>query len=147
MDLPNRRRRQGHRVELGEHRVPRTTQVLADHPKDHLGRIGGHVVLKLLEFGRQIRSHQIGPRAEDLAQLDECGPQFGQGHAHTAFKGVARDGCPARGLQQVLGELRPQAAHPLGKTVLAEHPEDLAPTVEMAIDLRDGRESHGKTPG
>jgi hypothetical protein len=121
--------------------------VRADRPVDHFRRIGGDVVLKLLELGRQLGSHQIGPRAEDLAQLDERGPQFGQRHAHAAFERVARDGCPPGGLQQVLRKFRPQAAHPLGKAVLAEYPKDLAPAVEMAVDLGNGRQSHGKTPG
>ena len=111
------------------------------------GRVGRHVLLKLLELVGQLHAHQVGPRADELAQLDEGRAQFGHGHAQAGFPGVPGDGGAAAGLQQVLGEIRPQPPDPRRQFVLAQHRQDFVPAAQVAVDLRDRADFHGTAAG
>ena len=107
------------------------------------GGSAGTLRLKLLELVGQPHAHQVGPGAEELAQLDEGRPQFGHRHAQAGFPGMPGDGGAAAGLQQVLGEIRPQPPDPRRQLVLAQHRQDLVPAAQVAVDLRDRAELHG----
>ena len=74
---------------------------------DHLGRVGRDVVLELLQLLAQRDAHQVGPRAEQLAQLDERRPQFGQGQSQAGFPGMPGNGRPARAFSKSLAKSGP----------------------------------------
>ena len=59
------------RVELGEELLDREAEVFADHALDVLVREGTHVVLERLELDQDVRRDDVGPRREQLAELDE----------------------------------------------------------------------------
>ena len=108
------------------------------------GGSGGNGRLQLLELLGQLRAHEIGPRAHDLAQLDERGAELLQGKPDARFAGGARREISRGGLEDgAKRSAEPQPAEPTSEPVLGENREDLAPAIDVAIDLRDGADSHG----
>ena len=142
MDLTDRGRGHRLRLELGEERLDRLAQLRLNDLAHHGRRIGRHVLLEVLELLGQLHSHQVGPGAEDLAQLDERRAKLGQRQPQAGFPGVSGNGRPAPGLQQILGEIRPQSADPGRQLVLAQHRQYLIPAAQMPINLRDRVELH-----
>ena len=69
--LADRRRGERHLVELGEQPLDRLAELLADRPLDIGERERPHVVLKAAQLGDDVRRHDVGPRREQLAELDE----------------------------------------------------------------------------
>ena len=69
--LADRRGRDRGRIELGEELLDREAEVFADHALDVLVREGTHVVLERLELDQDVRRDDVGPRREQLAELDE----------------------------------------------------------------------------
>ena len=107
-------------------------------------RHGGILHYVLRQLRRQIDTHQVRPRAQDLAQLDERGTGLDQGQSDPRLVGHAANGLAVAVLEDLLGEFQVQAADPIGQPVLAKDPEHLDRAVEVAIDLGDGGDLHGR---
>ena len=71
MHLPDRRCRDRLRVELGEQPLDRLAELLLDRPLDVRVRERPHVVLQAAQLGDDVRRHDVRPRREQLAELDE----------------------------------------------------------------------------
>src|SRR5712691_6149560 len=87
--LGDRRGRHRGGVDRGEELVGGFAQALLDQLQDQLHRHGRGAILKMAELGDEIRRQDVGPRGEDLPQLDEGGPQLRQGLAEAARGGGA----------------------------------------------------------
>ena len=74
--LPDRRGRDGHRVERGEELLDRRAQVLLDHPLDVRVRERTHRVLELAQLGDDLGRHDVGAGREELAELHERRPEL-----------------------------------------------------------------------
>ena len=74
--LADRGGRDRGRIEVGEELLDRETEVLADHALDVLVRERPHVVLERLELDQDVRRDDVGPRREQLAELDEGRPEL-----------------------------------------------------------------------
>ncbi len=147
MDLSDRGRGHCLGLELGKKLFDRPAELGFDEFSHRLGRIGVNFLLELLEFLGQPDSDQVGPRAENLAELDERRAELGQGQPQAGLPGMPGNGHTAPRLQQVLGKIRPQPADPRRQFVLAQHRHNLVPAAEVAVDLRDGIELHGTAVG
>ncbi len=72
--LPDRSRGQGHIVEVVEQFLHALAKFLLDRLAYDFDRIGRHFALKLRQLFRHRESDLVGPRAENLPQLDERRP-------------------------------------------------------------------------
>jgi hypothetical protein len=142
MDLTDRGGGDRHVVEFGEELLDRPAEFLLDGVADLIWWVGRHIILKLLQFLGQRRSDDVGPRAEDLPQLDEGRPKIGKGQADAGFACEPGEmlALPAR--EDALGELEIEVADPIREPITAEDGENLRPAVRIAIELRDGAELH-----
>ena len=146
VNLADRGRRHRHVLEGGEYLFDRVAQFRLDQGSCLLRRVGRHVGLKLFEFLGQRDADQVGPHAEDLPQLDERRPQLDQGHFDPGFPTVPGDRRSVGRFEQVLGELRPEPADPVGQLILAQNRQYLPPTIQVPVDLRNRRDFHGRIP-
>jgi hypothetical protein len=71
VNLPDRGSRDRLLVELRERPRDREPEILLDHPLDVRERHGRDVVLELTELVDDVERHQVRPRGEKLAELDE----------------------------------------------------------------------------
>ena len=56
--------------------LEREAELLLDHPADVVERDRADVVLQLPQLGDDVRRHHVGPRREELAELDERRPEL-----------------------------------------------------------------------
>ena len=61
----------GSLVELEEQPLDRLAELLRDRPLDVRERERAHVVLQAAQLGDDVRRHDVGPRREQLPELDE----------------------------------------------------------------------------
>ena len=66
----------GSLVELEEEPLDRLAELLADHALDVGERERAHVVLEAAQLGDDVRRDDVGPRREQLAELDERRPEL-----------------------------------------------------------------------
>ena len=111
---------------------------------DGLGIVGGHVGLQLLQLVGERHADLVGPRAEDLAELDERGAELFDGQADARFAAEMGERFAVAVLEDALHDGQIEAADPAGEAVLAEDREDLAPAIDVAIDLGDGGDFHAR---
>ena len=84
----------------------------------------------------------VGPRAEDLAQLDERRPELFERQPNARFAAQVGERFAVAVLEEALHERQVEPADPTGQAVLAEDREDLAPAIDVAIDVGDGGDFH-----
>lgn len=125
--LPDGRRRQRHRVELGEHVLWVGAELFTEHVPNALPRCRGDVVLQFGELGDPCRGEQIVPGGEDLAQFHERRPELLQRDPH--MLGV-RVGVLLPGVSEGAAVERHQAAQAQhagqdAESVPAQHGPDL----------------------
>ena len=144
MDLADGRRGDRCVVELGEQFLHGLSQFLFHQGADQVRWIGRHVGLQLLELVRQLHAGQIGAGAQQLAELDERRPQFGQRQPDPFLRRVACQGLAVPVFQPVLDEIDIEPADPVGQSVLAENRQDLRPAFDVAVDVRNRCDSHGQ---
>ena len=89
MDLADRGAGQRQLFEIDEQVFDGLTELGFDGFGDFAERIGGRVILQLGELFGQRDADDVGARAENLAELDERGAQFGQRQANARFAVVA----------------------------------------------------------
>ncbi len=142
MDLSDGCRGERLVFELQKQLLDRLSQLLLDDPPHDVRRIGRHVCLQFFQLFGQLHAHHVGAGAEDLAQLDEGGPQFAERQADAGFTGLPSEDFAAAVLEPALGKFEVKAAEPVGQAVFAEHREDFAPPIDVPIDLRDGGDFH-----
>ena len=142
VDLADRCRGERRRVEVDEERVERGVEFGFDRLADGVGVVGGHVGLQLLQFVGERHADLVGPRAEDLAELDERGPELFDRQADAGLAAEVGERFAVAVLEDALHDGQVEAADPAGEAVLAEDREDLAPAIGVAIDLRDGGDFH-----
>ena len=63
-------------VELEEKPLDRLSELLLDHLPHLRERDGRHLVLELSELDDDVRRHDVGPRRQELAELDEGRPEL-----------------------------------------------------------------------
>ncbi len=76
MHLADRRRCDRLPLEVEEEPVEGVAEILLDHALGLLERERAHVVLKAAQLGDDVRRHDIRPRREQLAELDEGRPEL-----------------------------------------------------------------------
>src|SRR5690554_6904114 len=114
VDLGNGRAGQGLRIKAAEDLVQGpAAQGVPQGRLEDLERDGGHLVLEALELVQDVGGHQIGTGGEELAQLDEGGPQLLQGLAEPGASALKDALLPA-------AEARPE---PFQAQLLQEEPE------------------------
>ena len=74
MRLADRSRSQRRRIEIGEEHLQRLLKFRLDRFAHHARLVTSHVRLQLLQFLRERHADLVGPRAQDLAQLDKRRP-------------------------------------------------------------------------
>ena len=85
VDLADRGRGDRRQLELGKQLVQRLAQLRLDRLANDLRRIGGRRRLELLQLVGQLLADQVGPGAQQLAELDERRPQLGERQADSRF--------------------------------------------------------------
>jgi hypothetical protein len=98
--------------------------------------------LKLLQFAGQSHANLIGTRAEDLAELDEGGAKLLDRQPNPRLAAQVRERFAIAILQHPLDERKIQPANPTGEAVLAENRDYFAPTINVAVNMRDRRDLH-----
>ena len=132
MDLPDRGRGHRPRLELGEKLFDRPAEfALDDRCGPTSGRIGGDVVLELLELSASRTPTRSGRVLRSWPSLMKVGPSSARASRRRVSQGCRAMAVPAAGLEQVLGEIRPQPADPGRQPVLAQHRQDLPPPREF----------------
>jgi len=110
-----------------QHLFHRPPQLRLDRRPYLLRRIARHVRLEMLKLIGQIDADQVGPGAEDLAELDERGPQLAQRQTEASLPRMPGNRRAAGRLEQVFGKARPQPADPVCQAVLAQYRKYLSP--------------------
>ena len=143
MNLADRGAGQRRVVKMPERLVDRASQLAGDGGPHDDGRIVPDGGLQLLQLFGQADADQVGPSAEDLAELDERRPQFGQGQPDAGFA------CqPAQPLARPIakhgfGKLEIESAEPIGQSIFAENRENLPRAIDVAVKLGNRRKFHG----
>ena len=104
--------------------------------------VGRHVGLQLLEFVGERHADLVGPRAEDLAELDERRAELFDRQPDASLAAEVSERFAVAVAEDALHHRQIEAADPAGEAILAENREDLAPAIGIAIDLRDGGDFH-----
>ena len=107
-----------------------------------VGIVGRHAGLQLLQFVGERHADLVGPRAEDLAELDERGAELFDGQPDAGLAAEVGERFAVAVFEDALHDRELEAADPAGEAVLAEDREDLAPAIGVAIDLGDGGDFH-----
>ena len=140
--LADRRRGDRLAVEREEEALDRVAEILDDHALGFLERERSHVVLQTAQLGDDVRGHDVGPRRQQLAELDEgraeLVEQLAEVHASRRGPAVAR-GCEPRlrrAAGQEVGEL--VRLEEVAEAVAHHHLCDLRETAEIARRCRLG---------
>ena len=134
--LPDRGGGDGGRLELREELLDRKPEVLADHPLDVLVRERPHVVLQGLQLEHDVGRDDVGPRREQLAELDEGRAELVQ---HLAEVLAALGGRALRRETLLSGQ---QVGQPVGLEEVAE------PVLDRHLgDFRHAPEIAGRRAG
>ena len=98
--LGDRRRRQRHVVEFGQHHAQRLAVGGLDQPARLLARKRRHLVLQAHQLVGNVRRQQVAPGGQDLPELDEDRPELFKrlAQAHAARR--ARTPAPGQQAQQ-----------------------------------------------
>ena len=123
MHLADRCRRQRLLVELGEQALDRLAELLANRPLDVRERERAHVVLQAAQLGDDVGRHDVGPRREQLAELDERRAELVE---HLAQVPAARRSLDGR-------VLRSAAVDRIAEAVPDRDLGDLAQATEVAL--------------
>ena len=134
VDLPDRRRGNRRLAELEERLLDRQAELVLDHLAHLRERKRRHVVLEAAELGDDVRRHDVGPRREQLAELDERRAELvehlAQVPARAPSRRPARVRLDARRPRQQVGQLVPleEVAEPVPDRDLRDlgEPADLA---------------------
>ena len=131
VDLGDRPRRHGHRVEGLEHVLPRDAELLLHDRDDLFLRQRRDVVLQLRQLLDECRGHQVWPGRQDLPELGERRPELLQGLAEPL-------GPVAHGLLARAG-LRPRDEQLLPRLLRHDGPDRGGAAQELPLDLDIGR--------
>ena len=107
------------------------------------GSIARHARLQLLQFLRERHADLIRPRAQNLAQLDERRPKLFDRQPNPRLAAQVRKRLAVAVLQE-----SPSRAARSNRLIQSARPyllridEDLAPAIDVAIDVRDGADFH-----
>src|SRR5688572_2114384 len=104
--------------------------------------VAGHACLQLLQLARQRHADLVGPRAENLSELDERGAKLFDCQANARFTAQVRERFAVAILEEAFYERHIESADPPRQAVLAEDRKNLAPAIGVAIDVRDGGNFH-----
>ena len=88
-----------------------------NHNANGVGRIRRCCGLQVGQFTSHLWAHQVGTRAEHLAQLDEGGAEFRKGEAHALLDFEIGDMLAINALDSILDPREIQALDPIGQTV------------------------------
>ena len=131
----------GHRlgIDEGEELLRGPAQSLFDELEDERDRHGSGAVLQLRQLGDEVRRKDVGPRGEDLAELDEGGPQLRQGVAKSPGGGGARGFSDGRLVLAPSEHVPDAGAVPeLAEAVAYDHRADLAQAAQILDGLNHG---------
>ena len=120
--LADRRRRQHLLVELEEEPLDRLAELLADHALDIHERKRPHLILQAAQLGDDVRRHDVGPRREQLPELDERRPELVEHLAQMAA---------ARGRRAVDGRVPAPAFEQIAEAVAHRDLRDLAQPADV----------------
>ena len=141
--LADRSRGQRRRIEIREQRLQRLFELRLDRLAHDLRLVARHARLQLLQFLRERHADLVGPRAQNLPELDERRPQLFDRHPNPRLAAQMGELLAIAILQEALHQREIEPAHPIRQPVLAEYREDLAPAIHIAIDVGDGGDFHG----
>ena len=134
--LADRRRSQRRRVEIGEQVVERLLELRLDRlAHDLRRRRTARSVCSFCNSCGERHADLVGPRAEDLAELDERRAQLFDRQPNPRLAAQMGERLAVAVLQEALHQRQVEPADPTGQPVLAEDREDLAPAIDVAIDL------------
>ena len=139
VDLGDGSAGQGLRIEAGKTTAPFRPQLPDQHRLQALEVQGGRPVLQLLQLRGDLVGQKVGAQAQELAELDEGGPQLLEQQAQAGSGAQAPEaprrgpGQPAMG-QQRLAQLREAVEHQAG--------EDLPVALQLAEALPGTGEQH-----
>ena len=123
--------------------VDRPSQLAGDGRSHDDRRIVPHGGLQVFQLFGQADADQVGPGAEDLAELDERRPQFGQRQPDAGFARQPAQPLARAVAKQRFGKLEIEPAEPIGQPVFAEDRENLPRTIDVPVKLGDCRKFHG----
>ena len=136
IDLADRRRRDGLRVELEEQPLERVAELLLDHALRLLERERAHVVLERAQLGDDVGRHDVRARREQLAELDERRPELVEQLAQVLAAG--RDDAAGGGRGEA--RLRRAARQQVGELVRLEEVAEAVPHHHLR-DLRQAAQA------
>ena len=143
--LADRRRGERRRVEVDEQRRrAAASSSVSIVSRTASASSAGTLGLQLLQFLGERHADLVGPRAEDLAELDERRAELFDRQANARFAAEMGERFAVAVFEDALHHGQIEAADPAGEAVLAEDREDLAPAIDVAIDLRDGGDFHAR---
>jgi hypothetical protein len=146
--LGDGRGRERREVEGGERLLHRAAQVRRQRRPHRRLVVGRHVGLELAQVGGHVRSDEVDPRAEHLAELDERRPELDERLAEplAVAQRVAAQAHPGR---HELAQVRMvRERDHVGDAVVREHPQHLLDAAAVLDERADGgmRRGHGRDP-
>ena len=120
--------------EVDEDLFDRLTQLRLDGLTGDFGRIRWSPGLQPRQFVGQLGPDQIGSCAQNLTELDEGGPQFGDGRPNLLFPGHLPNGLAIDTLHVLGEEIRLHSTEPLRQPILDQHSQDLIDPTSIPAD-------------
>jgi hypothetical protein len=142
MGLANRRGSERRRVEIDKQLVHILAELGFDRLANDRRLVTSDAGLQLLQLARQRHADLVGPRAENLPELNERRAELFDGQANARFAAQVRERFAVAVFEEAFQERHIEPADPAGEAILAENGENFTPAIGVAIDVGDGGDFH-----
>src|SRR5262249_20408361 len=114
---------------------------------NNLRRITRDARLQFLQFLRERHPNLIRPSAQNLPELNERRPKLFNCHPDPRLAAKMSERLSVTILQDPFYEIDIKSAEPIRKSILGQEHQNLAPTIDVAINIRDRSDLNTATLG